>query len=73
MKVWLSLGMVLGEMLLIAETEFNLMAFTVINAMACTSIDLLTVLSKVTNYEIKCSFKMQFKFSQCFLELMDLS
>lgn len=50
--------MVLGEMLLIPEIEFNLMAFTVINAMVCTSIDLLTLLSKVTNYEIKCSFKM---------------
>lgn len=50
--------MVLGEMLLIPETEFNFMAFTVINAMVCTSIDLLTLLAKVTNYEIKCSFKM---------------
>lgn len=45
-------------MLLIPEIEFNLMAFTVINTMVCTSIDLLTLLSKVTNYEIKCSFKM---------------
>lgn len=49
------------------------MAFTVINAVVCTGIDLLTLLSKVTNYEIKCSFKMQFKFSKGFLESMGLS
>lgn len=49
------------------------MAFTVINTMVCTNIDLLTVLSKVTNYEIKCSFKMQFKFSKGFPKSMGLS
>lgn len=45
-------------MLLIPETEFNLMAFTVINTIVCISIDLLILLSKLTNYKIKCSFKM---------------
>lgn len=42
------------------------MAFTVINTMACTSIDLLTLLSKVTNFEIKCSFKINSNFLKVF-------
>lgn len=65
--------MVLEEMLLIPGNEFNLMAFTVINTIVCISIDLLILLSKLTNYKIKCSFKMQFKNFKGFLESTDLS
>lgn len=65
--------MVLEEILLIPGNEFNLMAFTVINTIVCISIDLLILLSKLTNYKIKCPFKMQFKNFKGFPESTDLS